>query len=73
MKKMLALMVVGGMFAVGAIGCGPAASTGGTTTVTTDKDKTKVETKDKNKADVKVDDKGNVEVKKDKEKEAPKP
>jgi hypothetical protein len=58
MKKMLALAVVGGMFAVGAIGCGPTASTA---PVVTPKDKAtvtdKADVKDKatvtDKADVK--------------------
>lgn len=67
MKKMIAMLVMGGALAICTIGCGPASTTENKTNVTADK--TKVDVKDK-KADVKVEDK-NVDVK-TKEKDAPK-
>ena len=62
MKKMIAMMLVGGVLAVCTVGCGPSGTTG-TTTVTTDKTKVttpkdsdvKVDKKDNGKSDVKVD------------------
>jgi hypothetical protein len=70
MKKMIAMLVMGGVFAVCTVGCGPTPSTGGTTNVKTDKDKTIIETKDKGGKEVTVDkDKVKVDTKdKDKDK-----
>ena len=64
------MLLVGGALAFCTVGCGPSGTTGSTTTVTTDKDKTKVETKEKGTKEVTVDkDKVKVEGK---DKDAPK-